>query len=99
MKSYDASEQAYKNGYDAGKPKWTPVTQRVPESHLEQLEDIDGTHYTVISDFVLGYTAEGEMIVVQHEVGDERDWWIDCNGGDYTVTHWMPLPGKPEVEK
>lgn len=79
--------------------QWTPVTQRVPESHLEQWEDIDGTHYTVISDFVLGYTAEGEMIVVQHEVGDERDWWIDCNGGDYTITHWMPLPGKPEVEK
>lgn len=31
MKTYEATEQAYKNGYEAGKPKWIPVTERLPQ--------------------------------------------------------------------
>ena len=35
MTEYDKSEQAYKNGYakgyEDGKPKWIPVTERLPE--------------------------------------------------------------------
>ena len=27
-----ATEQAYKNGYEAGKPKWIPVTERLPDT-------------------------------------------------------------------
>ena len=31
MKIYEATEQAYKNGYEAGKPKWISVKERLPE--------------------------------------------------------------------
>ena len=78
--------------------KWIPVTEMVPESHVEPIEDFDGIHYVVISDFVLGNTDEGECVVVRHEVGDERDLWVDYCGGLYTITHWMKLPEKPKEE-
>lgn len=32
-----ATEQAYKNGFEAGKPKWIPVTERLPEYEMEVL--------------------------------------------------------------
>ena len=28
-----ATEQAYKNGYEAGKPKWIPVSERLPKDN------------------------------------------------------------------
>ena len=83
---------------DLEKPKWIQVTEMVPESHVEPIDDIDGIHYVVISDFVLGYTDKGECMVVQHEVGDERDWWLDYGGTYHTITHWMPLPEAPKGE-
>ena len=79
-------------------PKWIPVTEMMPESHVEPIEYIDGTHYSVISDFVLGYTDKGQILCVQHEVGDERDWWITYDCSYHTVTHWMPLPEAPKGE-
>ena len=78
--------------------KWIPVTEMVPESHVEQFEDVDGTHYFVVSDFVLGYTQDGNMVTVQHEVSDDREWWNDMFGGTHIVTHWMPLPEVPKGE-
>lgn len=77
-------------------PKWISVKDRMPESHVEPIDDIDGVHYIVISDFVLGYTDKGDMVVVQHEVGDERDWWLDYGGSYHTITHWMLLPKPPK---
>lgn len=40
MKTYEATEQAYKNGYEQGKKdalKWIPVTERLPETKTEVL--------------------------------------------------------------
>lgn len=40
MKSHDATEQAYKNGYEQGKKdavKWIPVTERLPERNNDVL--------------------------------------------------------------
>ena len=54
------------------------------------------TLYYVCSDFVLGYTDHGQFVCVQHLVEDEKDYWIDDFGTEYTVTHWMPLPEKPK---
>ena len=31
MNEHDATEQAYKNGLEAGKPKWIPVSERLPK--------------------------------------------------------------------
>ena len=76
--------------------KWIPVTKMVPESHVERMDDLGETLYYVCSDFVLGYTDHGQFVCVQHLVEDEKDYWIDDFGTEYTVTHWMPLPEKPE---
>ena len=32
MKLYEATEQAYKKGFEDCKPKWIPVTERLPEA-------------------------------------------------------------------
>ena len=32
---YNIAEMAYKNGYEDGKPKWIPVTERLPERGQE----------------------------------------------------------------
>lgn len=37
MDEHTASEQAYKRGYEAGKPKWIPVTERLPEAVVDVL--------------------------------------------------------------
>ena len=41
MTEHDACEQAYRNGYEAGKeagtPKWIPVTERMPEDGTKVL--------------------------------------------------------------
>lgn len=37
MKIYEATEQAYKNGYEAGKPKWISVEDRLPEMLVDVL--------------------------------------------------------------
>ena len=31
MNEHDATETAYRNGYADGKPKWIPMTERLPE--------------------------------------------------------------------
>lgn len=76
--------------------KWISVTKMVPESHVERMDDLGETLYFLCSDFVLGYTDHGQFVCVQHLVEDEKDYWIDDFGTEYTVTHWMPLPEKPE---
>lgn len=35
MDERDMFEQAFKNGYEKGKPKWIPVTERLPDVGCE----------------------------------------------------------------
>ena len=79
--------------------RWIPVTERLPAHNCEPVHDVDGIHLIQLSDFVLGCTADGQMVVVQHEAGDERDWWRDYACTYYTITHWMPLPPAPWLAK
>ena len=89
MKIHEATEQAYKNGYakgyEDGRPKWIPVTERLPDG--EELVLIlckNGARF-------VGYCGK-------QYCDYERRWRIKTalnstkllNLG--RVTHWMPLP-------
>ena len=93
-----ATEQAYKNGYEAGKPKWISVTERLPE---------DGGEYLVAVKFKFDwekeYTYGTDVATFSFECGDIDDCWYTYNdwyeGQQYIhVTHWMQLPEPPKGE-
>ena len=80
MKIYEATEQAYKNGYEKGKAdalKWIPVTERLPEMYKNVL--------VIRTDGKIRFDAIGSLGVWYEEI------WHTGN----PVTHWMPLPEPP----
>lgn len=103
-----ATEQAYKNGYEAGyadgeidfAPKWIPVTVRLPE--------IVSTHkhyrYTTRKSIRVlcvcvqksGKTMVKEGYCELYNDYPEPRWQIP--GTIDSVTHWMPLPEPPKGE-
>ena len=86
MDKYTATELAYKHGYEkgyeAGKPKWIPVSERFPEPWR----------------WFLCYCEAGNIEMLRYDdLMDEWDS-ININRAynkDY-VTHWMPLPEPPK---
>ena len=85
MDKYTATEQAYKHGYEkgyeAGRPKWIPVTERLPQNFIS----------------VLGYmTDAGEFPPVRecYTVGNAFFFPALCD--KHPVSHWMPLPEPPK---
>lgn len=84
MNIHDATEQAYKNGYGAGKKdavKWISVKERLPEESGEYL----------------AYCGEYDGIcVLYYEVLKTKGKWRTRWKGD--VTHWMELPEPPKGE-
>ncbi len=81
MKTYEATEYAYKNGYKKGKAdalKWIPVTERLPENNTR----------TVV--------CYNDCIDGGKKVSSDVMWrgkWVRFGG---YVTHWMPLPEPPK---
>jgi hypothetical protein len=66
-------------------PKWISVEERLPEQ---------GKRY-----LVLGYfhaTNKPFIEILWHDAHDL--WWNRLYKGDYSVTHWMPLPEPPKEE-
>ena len=103
MWAHDATEQAYKHGYEkgfeAGKPKWIPVSERLPENDGDYLirKQLGKYHWYD----VLGFAKDGRKV---NEYDFESEWenvWYsyDSEWGYVTsdnVTHWMPLPEPPK---
>lgn len=97
MNIHEATEIAYKNGYEAGKPKWIPVTERLPDKVAD---------YLVAVKFKYGYGTErrialGVAIYNPYVVGYRIDncWYTDLDfdeDQDAHITHWMPLPEPPK---
>jgi len=63
--------------------RWIPVGERLPEEN-QQILSTDG------KEFYLDYYARWE--------GKDNPPCF-CDGLSWAVTHWMPLPEPPEVEK
>ena len=94
MTIHDATEAAYKNGYEQGKKdavgdilsatdatKWIPVTERLPEKNR-----------CILICSKQGGIAEGVYM--------GGGAWIQYrwNAVGMDVTHWMPLPEAPKED-
>ncbi len=90
--------EAYCDGFESGvqsaRPKWIPVTERMPEDHA----------------MVIGFTPRDGYMFVGFHVTSKHDgydfsYWSLVTAMRSTqrmtkkVTHWMPLPEKPKGEE
>ena len=70
--------------------------EQPPKLRREVYEDEEESVEYQISDRVLGFTEEGEMVAVYYgDVGFELGWF-DMDGATYRITHWRPLPVPPK---
>lgn len=85
----DDLAKAYEKGYEDGKPKWIPVTERLPEAEYGESEDV----LTIDSLKVMrvAYFDGGNWCYPTGEVISTT-----CK---FHITHWMPLPEPPKEEK
>ena len=85
MTEYEKTEQAYKNGYakgfEDGKPKWIPVTERLPEKG--EIVLACGKRHATSGMF-------------QGASRNDPKWWHWKGNTLKEVTHWMPLPDAPK---
>ena len=85
-----ATEQAYKNGYADGQPKWISVKERLP--------DKDGTYLVRWENKSV---SDAEYESLYGSFGHWLDFWLDKEAEwvEYDgITHWMPLPEAPKGE-
>lgn len=88
MDQYTATELAYKHGYEkgyaAGKPKWIPVSERLPES----------------MEWVLCACRANILEVLRYDpiMGDWDTTMPNRCYMKGFVTHWMPLPEPPKED-
>lgn len=100
MDEHTSHELAYKKGYEDGKPKWIPVTERLPEydgDYLVAERSMGVRFYEVLS-----FAKHGEDIELYQLAGKQNVWYEYVSEYGYvpvrTVTHWMPLPEPPKGE-
>lgn len=107
MTEYEKTEQAYKNGYakgfEDGKPKWIPVTERLPEEHESIFVSFHGTEkwqdgmFLKCSDTVLASVEyEDCKRRVKAIITKDGKWDLSKMYRASKVTHWMPLPDAPK---
>ena len=88
MNERDIAEVSFNNGYEKGyadaKPKWIPVTERLPE------DDSDVLAYLRIGE-------ESRIYPANYAKGMWFDCLFNTPATD-TTTHWMPLPEPPKGE-
>jgi hypothetical protein len=91
MKSHDATEQAYKNGYEQGMKdavKWIPVTERLPEE--------EGWYLVYTTPNREHKSINKAMFCKGYAWGNFEPYWRGAGGNWANVTHWMPLPEPPK---
>lgn len=75
---------------------WHPAEQ-LPAMHTETYEDEAETIEYLISNPVLAFTDEEEMVAVRCSQDEGKTYWTDIDGCCYTVSHWRKMPQAPEV--
>ena len=85
MNIHAATEEAYKRGYEAGKPKWISVTERLPGEFISVLVCIP---------------SEAPLPMVK-EAYLANGWWVTKMAifKQEDITHWMPLPEAPKEDE
>lgn len=73
--------------YAKQKPKWIPVTERLPEHHGHYLVHIEGGEFSQVSWEEIAF-FDGKIFMWEHISSEYPE----------DVTHWMPLPEPPESE-
>jgi hypothetical protein len=107
MDKYTATELAFKNGYEkgyeVGKPKWIPVTERLPEEHDSIFKGLYGTKnwlpgmFLKTSGMVLASIEKKDGTrTVKAMYTKDGEWYMDNMPWAKKVTHWMPLPEPPK---
>ena len=106
MKEHDIAEVSFNNGYEKGfadaKPKWIPVTERLPEERTEVLivlrvHKFDGTDVMNVATAL--YAGCRDWIVADYlEAIEASTDGTDCEDCCHWVTHWMPLLEPPKGE-
>ena len=85
MNAQDIAEQAYKNRFEDGTPKWIPVTEKLPQHNIPVLT------YRKNGMVGIGYTQPANASP------DGKVHFYPRIFGE--VTHWLPLPIPPEAGK
>ena len=99
MKNIDATEQAYKNGYEAGKKdamKWIPVTERLPEDRLPRFSEVKQIKVLTALKSDSGVRTVRSQMRYRDTWCNEVRWRWKYSGSE--ITHWMPLPEPPKGE-
>ena len=96
MNTHDATEAAYKKGYEDGQPKWIPVTERLPEDSLPKESNVKQIKVLV------AYKTNGRWIE-RTQIRAKGYWYNEPNRWSWVktsdpISHWMPLPSPPSTE-
>lgn len=67
------------------KPRWVPVTERLPEHHGNYLVHIEGGEFSQVSWEEIAF-FDGKIFMWEHISSEYPE----------DVTHWMPLPESPK---
>ena len=89
MDEHTSYEQAYKNGYEAGKrdatSKWISVKDRLPEPFVSVLVQMpDEQPFPTVREGFISNDGIWQSAMFRREPGE--------------VTHWQPMPQPPKGE-
>lgn len=78
------------------KPKWIPVSERLPEKDIEVLVFAEGKIEGFFGDTAIAISKRYDFNIFTDSKGVEvwtSPWQYFLT--DYEITHWMPLPEQP----